>query len=169
MSVQGLSEQGTGKASTVITESAFAPQRPEDFCKICWLIAEGMHVSAFLSKLVSGLLAASVSPWSWSGEPCPGLVTRPEPRQEPWNIKWAQELAREVREADAGKAGFWTSFGRIFPSLIWVGRKSTIIYNLIISSAKAPKIAKLFEAQGLQLIFYGDSITEQWRGTDQGG
>lgn len=23
--------------------------------------------------------------------------------------------------------------------------------------------------QGLELIFYGDSITEQWRGTDQGG
>lgn len=23
--------------------------------------------------------------------------------------------------------------------------------------------------QGLELVFYGDSITEQWRGTDQGG
>lgn len=34
---------------------------------------------------------------------CPGLVTKPEPRRESYDIKWAAELAREVREADAGK------------------------------------------------------------------
>lgn len=30
-----------------------------------------------------------------------GPVLKPEPRREPWNIKYAKELAREVREADA--------------------------------------------------------------------
>lgn len=36
---------------------------------------------------------------------CPGLIRKPEPRHEPWNVKWAEQLAREVREADAGEVG----------------------------------------------------------------
>ena len=34
---------------------------------------------------------------------CPGLVPKPEPRAEAWNVQFAKELAREVREADAGE------------------------------------------------------------------
>lgn len=49
--------------------------------------------SAFLTTLLASLNE------TW----CPGLVTKPEPRHEPWNIKWASELAREVKEADAAE------------------------------------------------------------------
>lgn len=50
---------------------------------------------------MTGLLA-TLSPHGL-GDWCPGLVRKPEPRHESWNIKWAEELAREVREADAGE------------------------------------------------------------------
>ncbi len=39
----------------------------------------------------------------WGESWCPGLVTKPQPRAEPFNVKFAEELAREVREADAGE------------------------------------------------------------------
>lgn len=54
-----------------------------------------------VSRLFASLLAASLA--FTSEKWCPGLVTKPEPRHEPWNIKWAKELAREVKEADAAE------------------------------------------------------------------
>ena len=45
------------------------------------------------------LLATLAAVW----EQCPGLIEHPEPRHEAWNIKFAKELAEEVREADSGK------------------------------------------------------------------
>lgn len=77
-----------------------------------WLKAAALSLLGFFSSYVK--------------EPvCPGLVLDPEPRHEPWNIKYAEVLAREIQDADQG--------------------------------------------EGFELLFYGDSITEQWRGTDQGG
>ena len=45
------------------------------------------------------LLATLAAVW----DQCPGLIKHPEPRHEAWNIKFAKELAEEVREADSGK------------------------------------------------------------------
>ena len=61
-----------------------------------------MAGQASILTLLTGLLT-TFSPHGL-GDWCPGLVRKPEPRQEPWNIEWAKELAREVREADAGEA-----------------------------------------------------------------
>lgn len=60
-----------------------------------------MSPFTFLSNILAGLLVSRIEPGLTNS--CPGLVTKPEPRHEVWNIKWAEELAREVREADSGE------------------------------------------------------------------
>ena len=53
----------------------------------------------WLQSAAVTLLATLAAVW----DHCPGLIEHPEPRHEPWNIKFAKDLAEEVREADSGK------------------------------------------------------------------
>ena len=56
-----------------------------------------MSVITMLSTLIGASQYRPFNLW------CPNLITRPSPRTEAYNIKFAAKLAREVRRGDAGK------------------------------------------------------------------
>lgn len=88
---------------------------------------------------------------------CPGPVLVPSPRLEPWCVAFNKKLFKEVAKADAGQV-------KHLPLL--VRRRGN-------SATRCPRLRALTSAhwaplQGYDLLFYGDSITETWRGTDMG-
>lgn len=83
----------------------------------------------------------------------------PSPRQEPWCVAFNRKLSKEVAGADAGQVlSLYIPFE---PSRQWQN-----MFMIILSSL--PSLTTLGIVQGYELLFYGDSITETWRGTDMG-
>ena len=55
--------------------------------------------------LISGLLGGTLAYWYPEDPWCEGLADHPEPRTEPYNIKFAEELAKEIHIADIEAVG----------------------------------------------------------------
>ena len=80
---------------------------------------------------------------------CPGPATKPVTRPDSWWEPFSQKLTAEVAASDAHQVT--VMFEQVDQPLCpWSG--------LVISVS----------IQGSSLVFYGDSITETWRGTDGG-
>lgn len=86
--------------------------------------------------------------------PCVGPQVTPVKRPEPY-FSFAQNLAREVARDDAVQVSTVTSLQPNSPTYV-------------LQALCHYQATRTCDLQGVSLVLYGDSITEQWRGTDGG-
>ena len=117
--------------------------------------------------------------------PVPGPVSR---WADVWGMGWMRfhdQLVREVQRADQGQVrylyqcptaahascrvpGFHPTPGPACASVAALQQRPNAGTLVCPSHAMHVTVVGLFHAQGYELIFYGDSISEDWRGTSGG-
>ena len=80
---------------------------------------------------------------------CPGPVLEPAPRLDAFGAAFSAKLTQEVAARDAAGVRLAATLEGLLRQ--WAGVRGSLL-----------------SLQGVDVVFYGDSITETWRGSDMG-
>ena len=141
-----------------------------------------MTLSVLLIKIVSDRQQFRWRPNELPGsendvesDKCPDIILGPDPRTDwPTWLPYAKELATEVTDADAGEVSSAHSCQVLPAPLNNEGQctettPSTSLVRAVKLPCRANEVVHTCGLlQGFDVLFYGDSITEQWRGSSVG-
>lgn len=142
---------------------AFEPSRKTRFLSLGVRIVLCAALSVLLIKLVSDRQQLR---WhaKWlhgpDAEKCPDLLMGPEPRLDwPQWEPFAELLAEEVEEADKSEVNALRPLSFPYPT------QPSCYLRFPSKPFRHPYSHPIAVPQGYDVLFYGDSITEQWRGS----
>lgn len=98
---------------------------------------------------------------------CPAVITNPEARTDEVTKALQEQLDSEVQQMDKDEVRLRAlrhlTISKWLQHSFYVQCRCLITVDLAVIPFIVPRLL-----QGAQVIFYGDSITEAWRGTDMG-